>query len=272
LIGWLPEDRATALLRGRREDPGADEAQLIQSAHESAAAREPVEAETDVVRNVDPALDGHVREVVATEGGAAMLAEGWEVKLVDLRRVRGAQPVVFSDEAEARVADVDPQDIVSIAQVTLPMPQPTELPAQFDEAQRAWIFSSPNPNLKIVGHFGAELQPGVMGFGFIVRLLPSFLSVALFEGKPILRDGYHRAYGLLRRGIHVVPAFVREVPSIEAIGFPQGMVAQELYLGSQPPRLPDYLDDDVAADIVQPVAQKMLVIHGLEITPIAQNR
>jgi hypothetical protein len=47
-------------------------------------------------------------------------------------------------------------------------------------------------------------------FGFAVALNPSYMQVVHYRGRYFLRDGYHRAYGLLSRGITVVPAFVRE--------------------------------------------------------------
>jgi hypothetical protein len=40
-------------------------------------------------------------------------------------------------------------------------------------------------------------------------------------------------------------------------------------LGDRPPRLADFLDDDVAADVDVPVVQKMIVVQGMELSPLA---
>jgi hypothetical protein len=240
-------------------------------AREAVAARPEGLDQGDAVVDPPDELQPHIASLLASESGAAMAAEGWEVKVVDLSRIRAAQPLVFSDDAEARVAELDPDDIVALAEITLPIPQAANLPAQFDESQRAWIVSSPNPNLRIARAFGSELQPGVIGLGFAVTMLTSYVSVAIFDGRLILRDGYHRTYGLLARGVAQAPAFVREVPGLDALGLPVGMLPQEGYLGERPPTLSDYHDDEVAASVVQPVAQKMIVIQGLEITPAAGN-
>lgn len=54
-----------------------------------------------------------------------------------------------------------------------------------------------------------EAAGGAPVFGYVLGALPSFMQIAVIDGRCILRDGYHRAVGLLSRGISVVPAFVR---------------------------------------------------------------
>jgi hypothetical protein len=144
--------------------------------------------------------------------------------------------------------------------VTLPGPTQAELPAQLNELRNAWIVSAANPNLRITGHFGGPIQPGVVGFGFVVGIMPSFLQVARHHGRYVLRDGYHRAYGLLARGITRAPAFVRDF-GVGELGAGAGLFGTEVYLGDRPPSLPDFLDDEVAADVQVPVVQKMIVVQ-----------
>jgi hypothetical protein len=78
--------------------------------------------------------------------------------------------------------------------------------------------------------------------------LPSFVSVAEYRGRYILRDGYHRAYAFLRAGAVSVPAFVRRFGDDES-PFRSGMLPEEVYCGDRPPTLQDYHDDAVAADV-----------------------
>jgi hypothetical protein len=75
-----------------------------------------------------------------------------------------------------------------------------------------------------------------------------------------------RKVGLLSRGIYKVPVLVRECRAFEHLGFPQGMLSQDAYLGERPPRLPDYLNDDVAINCDRVETQKLLVIQGNELT------
>src|SRR6267378_4982858 len=139
------------------------------------------------------------------------------------------------------------------------------LPAQYDQVRQAWIIAGPNPNLRIVGNFGGPVQPGVIGFGFVVSILQSFIQVARVNGRCILRDGHHRAIGFLKRGIETVPVITRDYGEFEELGIGPGLLPTAAYLGPRPPLLVDYFDDVVSADVSLPAFQRMIVIHGLEL-------
>jgi hypothetical protein len=66
-----------------------------------------------------------------------------------------------------------------------------------------------------------------------------FIQVARFQGRLVLRDGYHRSYELLSRGITRVPAYVRDFDTTENLA-PPGMLPQGTWLGDRPPLLRDY--------------------------------
>jgi hypothetical protein len=125
---------------------------------------------------------------------------------------------------------------------------------------------SPNPNLRIVGNFRSEIpEAHATGIGFLVRVLPSFVKVVVFQGRYILTNGYHRAHGLVGIGISLAPVFLKSVGAIEEFA-PPGMLPQGAYLGDRPPVLADYHDTVVACPIQLPAAQKMIVIQGIELS------
>ncbi len=107
-----------------------------------------------------------------------------------------------------------------------------------------------------------------MGFGFAVALMPSFVQVARVQNRLVLRDGYHRAVGFLSRSISRVPVLLRDYAEFEDLGLPPGLFPPAVYLGERPPRLVDFLDDEVSAEASLPAFQRMVVIHGLELAPI----
>jgi hypothetical protein len=84
-----------------------------------------------------------------------------------------------------------------------------------------------------------------------------------------LRDGYHRAYGLVAAGITHAPALVKDFNTLEDANMPPGLLPQSAYLGERPPLLLDYLDDGVAVDTNIPSTTKMIVIQALEVSSIA---
>jgi hypothetical protein len=270
LIGWMEPAQAAVVLAGGRQESATDADLLAraEAARTAVATRDAGAEQVDVVDNSDPAIAAITQRLQQEPGTQAFWNEGWAVAGVDLTQVCSLQQAVASEQAEQRVRDVDPDDVAAIADVTLPRPSTAQLPAQLDEHRNAWIVSAANPNLRITGHFGGELQPGAVGFGFTVGVLPSFLQVARHHGRWVLRDGYHRAYGLLARGITHAPAFVRDF-GVGALGTAAGLFSTDVYLGERPPRLADFLDDDVAAAVEVPVVQKMIVVQGLELTPLA---
>jgi hypothetical protein len=151
--------------------------------------------------------------------------------------------------------------------VTLPIDSGTPIRAAFNGDKKAWVFSSANPNLRILGEAQGE-APNAKIFGFVVGAPSSFLQVASYNGRYLLRDGYHRAYGLLRRGITRVPVFVRDFDRFEDLRLPAGLLPQDSYLGSRPPTLSDYLDDQVSANGSMLVTQKIVVIQALEVATL----
>ena len=180
------------------------------------------------------------------------------------------QPSVESDQSLSRVQAVDKDDLTSIVAVTLPLTQGDNLPIQYDPIRMAWTVSSSNPNLRIIGNIGPlPVSPVGTALGFGLVAAPSFMQVGCYHGRHYLRDGYHRAFGLLSRGITIVPAFVRDISVFEElVPDPRTMLPQDRYLGERPPVLADYLDDKVSAAVQLPAVRKMVVVQALELTPI----
>jgi hypothetical protein len=273
LIGWMPEEHGGALLAGG--DPtGAQRPDLVRrvrAARATVAARPADADQTDVVEVGGDGLGSTQARLVEQPELQTYWNEGWQLGVADLSRICAVQPTVAVEHARARVAAVDPADIASIADVTLPRPTANQVPAQFDSARGVWIISSANPNLRIISPFGGPVQEGLPpGFGFCVTVLPSFVQVARHHGRWVLRDGYHRAVGLLERGITRAPVLVRDF-ELGDLGLGPGLLPSDVYLGDRPPFLSDFLDDSVAADIQTPATQKMIVVQALELSPMVSG-
>jgi hypothetical protein len=256
-----------------------DEAQLIQAgrrtgvtmpeyAERAARARAAGVDQADLAREAPDDLSDHIVALQQSNAAVPYFKEGWRVAIVDLRKVCALQPCVFTDQAEQRAAGIEAGDLRSIAGISLPLPARVELPGQFDPSRQAWILSAPNPNLRIVGPWAGEVQPGLTGLGFTVSVMPSFLQVACYQNRFLLRDGYHRAYGFLHRGITLVPAFVPDYGPFQDLGLGPGLLRPSAWLGDRPPLLTDYTNEAVSAEVMLPASQKMIVIHGLELTPL----
>jgi hypothetical protein len=266
LVGWMAFEEAAQWVAGQGQPITEEHRAVVQRAHELVAARGPAER-TNPITAVPAALTEYVVALRANPASAMYFQEGWEVAIADLRRLRAMQPRVLTDDATERVAGVDPDDIQAIAAVALPLAEPRPIAAMFDQLKQAWVFSSANPNLRIAGQFHAEVQAGMHGFGFVVATTTSFIQVARYRDLCLLRDGYHRAYGFLGRGIYEVPVFVREFQTFDEFRV-AGMLPQDAYLGERPPYLTDYLDGRVSATALTPLTQKVVMVQGVEIATL----
>jgi hypothetical protein len=269
LIGWMPPDQGARLLAGVQADqnPDADDVDFCQRAHEAIARRPAGVDQSEAFFDFPPELTDHLNALAANPRTGTILPMVGNAKLIDLSKICAAQPIIRIEDAVDRVESARADDALSIAQVTMPIYVPRLMPVQFDPVKQVWILSSANPNLRVAGPFASKVESRP-AHGFIVEVAASYLQVAGLHGRYFLRDGYHRAYGLLAAGIAVVPGFVREYQTIEEAGMPAGLLPQHAYLGDRPAMLIDYLDDTVSAEVDIPITEKIIIIQALEISTV----
>jgi hypothetical protein len=91
------------------------------------------------------------------------------------------------------------------------------------------------------------------------------MQVRTYNGRHFLADGYHRAVGLLRMGIHLVPVMWREVAAYEDLGA-LGHLPVDALLGNNPPLLPDYLDSAVSRETEIPDLPRQLFVQLIDLS------
>jgi hypothetical protein len=285
LLGWLPPEHAETLLASQADGELSDAQRArISQALATVAARPAGIDQAGLFSPLPGELADHVTRLEATPAGARMRAGGWESAMVDLARVVAVAPSVFTDTAIERAAILDPGDLRAIAELTLPARHPRPIgelspgddvlpiQGQYHYLTKTYTITSPNLNLAVTGNFDAPgnraPQPSQLGHGFTVGVPPSFIEVARFQGRYVLRDGHHRAFGLLSRGITRVPAYVRDFTTAEGMA-PAGTLPRSVWLGDRPPPLlRDYHDDLVAEPVLLPVPHRTIVIQAVELLMI----
>jgi hypothetical protein len=272
LLGWLPREEAVRQLLGRNPLPQDDLTtidQMIASAR-SAVLRRPAISISDPVVAGDRLL---LEQVAARPEVQASFADArWRVEWVDLTQVLSVQKLITIDGLDLRVAGVA-ADPAALQELCLPSAQPTPpLGAFSDPDGHGFALSSLNPNLRVVGSTVAEalVSPSpqvppqkVQAFTLFVNMGASYLQIAQYQGRSFLRDGYHRAAGLLRSGISRVPAIVIDAPSFQfIIASAPGLFDHEVAFSDHAPRLADFWDETVAADALQPAVRKVVRIRA----------
>lgn len=115
---------------------------------------------------------------------------------------------------------------------------------------------STNPDLNVMPVTDPSLP-------FLLRVSGGtpFFEVARLDGRWFLRDGYHRAYRLLRAGLRFTIAVVLRVSSIAELGAVQPWFFPEADLHSErPPRVVDFLEDRLTLTYTRPRLHKTIRI------------
>lgn len=264
LIGWAEINPVNLLTGSNPQTVTAEHTERVQHAINTKNAREPFVNPINVISDPPAGLQEYITGFWQQPNIEVFVQEGWVIKMADLNKVCTIQPLVENKKSIERVKNVDPNNLIILAQITLPYTIPQVFPGAFDQNKNAFIFSSPNPNLRIAG---TVQQNGV--FGFLVTITNSFVQVVKCQGRYFMRDGHHRTYGLLSKNISTIPVLYREYNSFVEMGIPQGLFPTEVLTSNRPPMLKDYFDDNVSSEALFPISAKVVMIQGIELNTIS---
>jgi len=274
LIGWLADQEAISVLLGRTPKPGDDVGPLLArvNACRKAVAEMPrPRLQTPLVDQPFAGLDAvRSRPDVASTFGQL----NWRPAVVDLRRVLSFQKIIHIDGLEERTAQVESGAAEALLELCIPQQQHLPPVGAFtDPDGKGFTVSSFNPNLRIAGGQISEANvsqsPGLppmkmQAITLLVYMGASYLQVVRYKDRSFIRDGYHRAAALLRRGIYEVPCIFIEANAFEEVGTPVGSFTYEVLYGDRPPRLTDFWDESVSAAVDQVAVRKVVRIRGEE--------
>lgn len=177
----------------------------------------------------------------------------WSLGVVDLRHLLSFQRRLSFDPAVPQPPVPAADDWLGLLNFTFPPTRPLLCDVLLGDA-RTLKFCSGDPNLQV--RLSADLTRPI-----IAHLGSAFLEVAVFRGRFFLRDGYHRAYRLLRDGITAVPAVVVRAKTLAELGSARPQFFTEHTLFSRhPPHLIDFLEDRLTTGYTRPRVRKTLHI------------
>lgn len=272
LIGWLNDQEAIQFLLGRQPIPTDDLTQIHQTivhCRNSIASRPASTLKNPIVDVEDVMVKAFQSR---PEIHASFAGLDWYPAMVNLQEVLAFQKIINTEGLDSRLASAQASK-EGLFDLCIPTNQP--LPpsgAMVDQDGKAFTISSLNPNLRISGFQAgtAQMDPNlpstqVMALTFLVSMGTSYLQIVHYRDRYFIRDGYHRASGLLRAGINIVPCIVINAQSFEqALGQPQMFLPYEVLFGEQPPRLADFWDDTVSCTVSRPATRKVIRVKGDE--------
>ncbi len=275
LLGWMTEQEGIQALLGRPPMLGEDvtaQRMTWQAARNAVQAR-PVYVSGPVLvdRGDRTQFDeiAHHPHVAAHFSGLI-----WRPEWVDLGEVLSFQKGIGLDGADERIGPAD-RDAAALLNLCIPNepPAPSQAAISPDPDGKGFTISSLNPNLRIVGAqvSDADVSPAIglpptkmKAFTLLAFTGLSYLQVVRYRDRCFVRDGYHRATGLLRRGVRVVPCIFIEARNFGEVGCPPGSLTDEIMYGERPPRLVDFWDDATAREVQQIAFRKVLRVRGDE--------
>lgn len=168
---------------------------------------------------------------------AEMQGLNWTLGVVDLRTLIAFQRrLTFRSGSDSKLVPA-PSDWQALLQIAFAEPHP--LVCEVDSEANAICLQSLNPNL----HVRSTRNPAVP-----LEIHPGspFFEVANYAGRWFLRDGYHRAYTLLRSGVFHMPAVIVHARTLAEVGATGASFFSEASLFSMhPPMLTDFLSSEL---------------------------
>jgi hypothetical protein len=280
LIGYFPKDEAIALLAGgtAEEAPTAEPEEIWEQLANRVQARPTYGASNPLLDPLDEIQPLLAKFADRPDVRAAMQAHDWSVGFADLSKsVLSYQRVVITEGLEQQLHAVDRNQLHSVADVCLPEPRTLQFSGSFDTAQNAFTSASLNPNLRIAG-FGVVNQP-VPGadipqqlFGFQLSFGTRFVQLVEYQGRWMVRDGYHRIHGLLSMGITQIPCVVVRARSFEETGAGRpGFFGHEVLFGDRPPRVTDFQSEEFAFGVQIQAMMRIVRIRAEEFVVPVQD-
>lgn len=173
---------------------------------------------------------------------AEMTGLNWSLGVIDLRCLIAFQRrLSFHPQVAARDIPA-PGDWSGLLALSFGSAQPVVCELSHDASSHTIMLRSSNANVhfRITNRADAPLG---------VHAGSPFFEVACFRERWFLRDGYHRAYALLRKGVFEVPAVIVQAKTIEELGATQPwFFPEEVLFSSSPPFVTDFLDSALTLD------------------------
>jgi hypothetical protein len=185
----------------------------------------------------------------------------WTLGVVDLHHLLAFQRrLVFG--ATRHISPIpEPDDWPQLISVSVGLQRGTEhhlVPSRNATDGLDFTLHSNNPDLQL------RLIPNAVPNCYLPVSVyggSPFFEVAEFRGRWFLRDGYHRAYRLLQRGVHRIPAVVIYARSIGEVGATEPwFFGEEQLFSDRPPRVLDFLDEKLVLRYERTALRKVIRI------------
>lgn len=205
-----------------------------------AAARPSFQPESALLDTAACLRDSLARQISRSDLQAEMAGLNWSLGVIDLRLLLAFQRrlVLNPNAPHSSVPSADDWD----ALMDVSFAPPKEVVCDVVRCESAVLLRSGNPNLQLRISDDASSP-------IAVHAGSPFFEVAQYRERWFLRDGYHRAYSLLQAGVFRVPAVIVQARTLEELGAMRPwFFPEEVLFSPTPPRVTDFLDDELVLE------------------------
>lgn len=166
----------------------------------------------------------------------------WSLGVVDLRRLLAFQRRLSFDPTLPPLTIPTQSDWCGLIKTSFASPSPVICDMVHDREKKTVTLQSTNPNMQLRVTSDPETPVAVYAGS-------PFFEVAQYKGRWFLRDGYHRAYNLLRAGIYRLPTVIVHARTLEELGaIHSRFFSEETLLSQRPPFVTDFLDESLTSE------------------------
>ena len=179
----------------------------------------------------------------------------WHLGVVDLRNLFAFQRRLVFDEHFPYSPIPSSEDWEGLVALAFGPP----VPIAFDivvSNPTEYVIQSENPGLHVRQGTAGICTPFELHGG------SPFVEVAEYRGRWFLRDGYHRAFHLLRSNVTHLPAVIIRARTIDELGAVKPwFFSEDVLFSSQAPRVIDFLDDALTFEYARPRMLKTIRLN-----------
>ncbi len=194
----------------------------------------------------------------------------WSLAVVDLRKLLAFQRRLCFDVSQPEVSITVSSSWEELLDLALPEKSIHENPLVVSLSETEIEIRSRNPNFRLA--LVAPYKQDSSCFSVKRSYGSPYMEVAQYCDRWFLRDGYHRAYTLLKTGIFAVPAVVIQAETLEELGAdPPWFFSEETLFSDYPPRLLDYQNKKLVLEYERAAREKVIRISLRESYEMSQE-
>jgi len=198
-------------------------------------------AEPPEVQDLPPELVPKVEELAQTDlFRSSVQGLPYVVAVVSLGELTAFQFTVDKPYCDTFTVPAG-RSLGDVAGITLPT-EPPKFPLRVGADGLGFTVSAPGPNLRVAGMEFKSAEVGSMRLTVDLTFGSPFVQVAEFQGRLILRNGYHRLVSLLHQGVNHAPVILLHGTDYSQTGAAgPGFFQPSIVMGAKPPLLKHYL-------------------------------